>query len=271
MPFDGPDAERVLVQHLTVAPEPPSARVANVPPALERLILELLAKHPAQRPASAALVEHELARMAPRAGRDAGDGGQVLCPFKGLAPFDSADAPYFCGRDRLVAQLVARLVGAPLLGVLGPSGSGKSSVLRAGLLPALASGALPGSEHWAGAVIRPGRRPLAELERALQSAAGQPLVVAVDQFEETFIACPDEDERRAFIDALVAAPRAGEPRCTSSSWRCGPTTTGAARSTPSLPGRSRPTTCSSAPCAATSCARRSRCPPGARACASTAS
>ncbi|HEY6889917.1 MAG TPA: BTAD domain-containing putative transcriptional regulator, partial [Solirubrobacter sp.] len=58
----------------------------------------------------------------------------VLCPFKGLAAFDVDDAPFFCGRERLVAELVASLVGAGLLGVVGPSGSGKSSVVRAGLL-----------------------------------------------------------------------------------------------------------------------------------------
>ena len=70
----------------------------------------------------------------------------VVCPFKGLAAFDVADAAYFFGRERLVAELVARAVGAPLLGVVGPSGSGKSSVVRAGLLPALAGGVLPGSD-----------------------------------------------------------------------------------------------------------------------------
>ena len=52
----------------------------------------------------------------------------VVCPFKGLASFDVDDAEYFFGRERLVAELVARLVGAPLLGIVGPSGSGKSSV-----------------------------------------------------------------------------------------------------------------------------------------------
>ena len=60
------------------------------------------------------------------------DGARVVCPFKGLASFDVADAPYFFGRERLVAELVARAVGAPLLGVVGPSGSGKSSVVKAG-------------------------------------------------------------------------------------------------------------------------------------------
>ena len=70
----------------------------------------------------------------------------AVCPFLGLATFDAAHAEYFFGRERLVAELVARLVGSPLLAVVGPSGSGKSSVVRAGLLPALASGVLPGSE-----------------------------------------------------------------------------------------------------------------------------
>ena len=69
-----------------------------------------------------------------------------ICPFRGLAPFDAAHAEFFFGRERLVAGLVARLVGSTLLAVVGPSGSGKSSLVRAGLLPALANGVLPGSE-----------------------------------------------------------------------------------------------------------------------------
>ena len=81
----------------------------------------------------------------------------VVCPYKGLAAFDADDADYFFGRERLVAELVAHVVGAPLLAVVGPSGSGKSSVVRAGLLPALAGGVLPGSENWTQALIRPGR------------------------------------------------------------------------------------------------------------------
>jgi len=55
---------------------------------------------------------------------------RVVCPYKGLAYFDVADARYFFGRERLVAQLVARLVDARLLAVVGASGSGKSSVVR---------------------------------------------------------------------------------------------------------------------------------------------
>src|SRR4029079_10618750 len=89
-------------------------------------------------------------------GSDAVHAAAVVCPFKGLASFDVADAPYFFGRERLVAELVAKLVGARLLGVVVPSGSGRSSVLRAGLLPALATGVLPGSESWPQVILRPG-------------------------------------------------------------------------------------------------------------------
>ena len=129
----------------------------------------------------------------------------MVCPFKGLAPFQMADAPYFFGRERLVAELIARLVGAPLLGIVGPSGSGKSSVLRAGLLPALAAGVLPGSETRRQVVIRPGEHPLEELRTAMEGLDDEPVVLAVDQFEEAFTACADEDERAAFVDELVHA------------------------------------------------------------------
>jgi WD40 repeat protein len=131
-----------------------------------------------------------------------GDGAPV-CPFKGLASFQPADAPYFFGRERLVAELVARLVGAPLLGIVGPSGSGKSSVLRAGLLPALAAGVLPGSDARRQVLIRPGAHPLAELRSALARQPDEPLVLAVDQFEEAFTLCDDEQERVAFVAELA--------------------------------------------------------------------
>ena len=148
----------------------------------------------------------------------------TISPFRGLAPFDAAHAEYFFGRERLVARLVARLVGSTLLAVFGPSGSGKSSAVRAGLLPALAGGVVPGSEGWRRAVMRPGERPLSELSRALARAVpeagrgdaapwivdaldrlppSERLVFVVDQFEEVFVACRDEAEREAFLDALV--------------------------------------------------------------------
>jgi WD40 repeat protein/DNA-binding SARP family transcriptional activator len=147
-------------------------------------------------------------------GAPSDDATLVVCPFKGLASFDVADAPYFFGRERLVAELVARLVGAPLLGVVGPSGSGKSSVTRAGLLPALASGVLPGSDTWAQALIRPGEHPLRALNDAMaQIADAERVVLAVDQFEETFTTCEDEAERAAFIAQLAAMAEEVEGHC----------------------------------------------------------
>jgi WD40 repeat protein len=141
--------------------------------------------------------------------------GVQLCPFKGLAHFDVADAAYFFGRERLVADLYSRVVDSALVGIIGPSGSGKSSILRAGLLAALAAGALPGSEGWRAVVLRPGEHPGGELRRALggQSVAqavaglspGQRLVVAVDQLEELFTICADEAERTAFVASLTEA------------------------------------------------------------------
>ncbi len=163
----------------------------------------------------------ELYSPAPR--REEPGGGDdrriPVCPFKGLASFEVADADYFFGRERLVAEMVARLVGANLLGVVGPSGSGKSSAVRAGLLPALASGVLPGSERWKRVLLRPGEHPVASLRDALgagdtdapiSTALGRlapeaKLLLAVDQFEELFAACRDDLERVAFMDVLADA------------------------------------------------------------------
>ncbi len=154
----------------------------------------------------------ELQSTRERAGLLSGDGAAtpVVCPYKGLAPFEADDAEYFFGRERLVAELVARLVGAPLLAVVGPSGSGKSSAVRAGLLPSLAGGVLPGSDNWTQALIRPGAHPTRELARATRRLAREwHRVLAVDQFEELFTACPDEGERAEFVAALVRFARDG--------------------------------------------------------------
>jgi WD40 repeat protein/DNA-binding SARP family transcriptional activator len=166
----------------------------------------------------------------------------AVCPYKGLARFEPDDAAFFFGQERLVAELVTHLVGAGLVGVVGPSGSGKSSLVRAGLLPALAEGVLPGSDRWRQLLLRPGEHPMAELTDAAarrdtagdrhgsattdasgkarqaqtpRPAAGQwvwralaeeeRLLLVVDQFEEVFTSCRDEGERAAFLAALTEA------------------------------------------------------------------
>ena len=98
-------------------------------------------------------------------------------PYLGLVPFEERDARLFYGRgelaDRLVRRLAERLGGAGIVLVAGESGSGKSSLLRAGLLPRLAAGALgPGSQRWPRRVIRPGGSPLRALAMDLAEMAG---------------------------------------------------------------------------------------------------
>ena len=141
----------------------------------------------------------------------------VMCPFKGLAFFDRADAEYFCGRERVVSEVVARLAASTLVGILGPSGIGKSSLLRAGVLTALGAGVLPGSALWRQVVLRPGAHPCRELTRVFGSdgidaaLAGledsERIVVVIDQLEELFTACQFEHERAAFLEHLAAAAR----------------------------------------------------------------
>ena len=143
------------------------------------------------------------------------DGGVVLCPFKGLAFFDVGDADYFYGREQIVADLVSRLASGSFAGIVGSSGGGKSSILRAGLISALGRGVLPGSAGWRALVLRPGEHPVAELERALGTAdigealarlrPGERIVLAVDQLEEVFTVCSDAEVRAVFLDTLLRA------------------------------------------------------------------
>jgi WD40 repeat protein len=141
-----------------------------------------------------------------------GDGGAppvdavTECPYKGLASFGGDDARLFFGRERLVGELAARTVGSGLLAVVGASGSGKSSLIGAGLIPSLREGLLPGSKRWHSVAMRPGPHPL-EAFTALQLESADPterLVLVVDQFEELFTMCTADGERALFIDRIVA-------------------------------------------------------------------
>jgi WD40 repeat protein/DNA-binding SARP family transcriptional activator/energy-coupling factor transporter ATP-binding protein EcfA2 len=137
----------------------------------------------------------------------------AVCPYKGLARFEAVDAEYFFGREQVVAEAVGHLAQGRFLAFVGPSGSGKSSLLRAGLVHSLEAGALPNSDRWSTAVIRPGNHPLAALGRAVEGDQ-QPSLLAVDQFEELFTACSDLVERTAFIDAITDAATATDGRTT---------------------------------------------------------
>ena len=129
----------------------------------------------------------------------------ATCPYKGLATYQAADAALFHGRGRLVTRLVARLVDAPLLVVSGASGAGKSSLVRAGLVPALAGGALPGSDGWRPVVVTPGRqcRWTRSPDLPASTRLDAPVVLVCDQFEELWAPGVDPPERTAFLDALL--------------------------------------------------------------------
>ena len=172
----------------------------------------------------------------------------------------------FFGRERLVAELVARLAGAPLLGIVGPSGSGKSSALRAGLVAAIGAGVLPGQRALGARAAPPGRAPRRSSRRT-PIAAERPAVLAVDQFEELFTACRDERERAAFVDALVA-PRATRRRGRARR-RAGRLLRRAAPRYPELARLLGANHVLVGPMRATSCGGRSSCPRGAPACASS--
>jgi hypothetical protein len=125
------------------------------------------------------------------------------CPFRGLNPFRAEDREFFFGREALVAELKERLVEHPFLPVLGPSGSGKSSLVLAGLVPALL--AQTGTDGGAALErdMRPGDDPPARLEALLARLGAAPGVIVVDQFEEVFTLCRDESARVEFFTRLL--------------------------------------------------------------------
>jgi WD40 repeat protein/serine/threonine protein kinase len=160
-------------------------------------------------------------------------------PYKGLHSFQESDGAAFFGRDALIQQLLAHLTHAQFLAVVGPSGSGKSSVVKAGLIPALREGTIAGSEAWYIVEMMPGTHPLEELEAALLRIAVNPpaslltqlqednrgltravkrilpangqLLLLIDQFEELFTLTDTENFNfstgKHLLDSLVAAVR----------------------------------------------------------------
>jgi WD40 repeat protein/energy-coupling factor transporter ATP-binding protein EcfA2 len=159
------------------------------------------------------------------------------CPYRGLQTFDEEHAEFFFGRDADIQRLTEQLKGTRFIAVIGSSGSGKSSLVRAGVVPELKKGVLPESDTWAVRVFTPGAHPLAALaanllrlfpqasmnrtldemsadERTLHLAAALALaerpaaervVLVVDQFEEVFTLCQDERERAQFLANLLYA------------------------------------------------------------------
>ncbi|MFF3314268.1 helix-turn-helix domain-containing protein [Streptomyces sp. NPDC003035] len=128
------------------------------------------------------------------------------CPYRGLASFGTEDAHLFFGRERATAALVERLeqrVGTGPLAVVAPSGAGKSSLLRAGLVPALARNdlAVPGSDRWPVALSTPTAHPLQALLRSVRTA------LAADSADVPHGVSPSDGNLAAALRAWAAAPR----------------------------------------------------------------
>ena len=222
---------------------------SHVPPVVDEVIRKATNKDPALR------FQNALALYTAYSGAISGKGEQqaltisrigaeAVNPYKGLRPFTESDANDYFGREKLVGNLLARMAGGVnerILAVVGPSGSGKSSAVRAGLIPALRSGALPGSEDWFFVQMHPGRNPFEELEAALLSVAVNPpdslldqlhadsqglnrallrclpeksgsLFLLIDQFEELFTLVEEEETRQGFLDALTEAVSGSDSR-----------------------------------------------------------
>ncbi|MEA3439011.1 MAG: protein kinase [Chloroflexota bacterium] len=220
----------------------------DIPAAVDNVIQKATAKDPAQRYPDALnlatafkqAVLAEAAEVLPVMPLE------VENPYKGLRAFQEADAGEFFGRGAMIERLLKRMdinngdpAWAPsrgrFLAVVGPSGSGKSSLVRAGLVPALRKGVVQGSDCWFILDMIPGAHPFEELEAALLRVAVNPpekllgqlqenergliravkrclppdedieLLLVVDQFEELFTLVQDSEESRRFLDCLYAA------------------------------------------------------------------
>jgi WD40 repeat protein len=172
--------------------------------------------------------------IGPPSTRRDGDG---VAPYRGLQVFEEQHAHDFFGREADVQRLLELLKGARFVAVVGASGSGKSSLVRAGLVPALRAGALPGSERWEVQLLKPGARPLVTLAASLLTLADSGVMQetvarlrddpesldmavslalaegrerdrvlwVIDQAEELFTLCRDDEERQLFLENLLYA------------------------------------------------------------------
>ena len=119
----------------------------------------------------------------------------TTCPYRGLLAFEPGDARFFFGRETVIDDLLGRVARGHLVAVVGASGAGKSSVLRAGLVAAVEAGRVPGVEG--AIVVTPGA------EATLDVPDDPVRLLVVDQLEELFTRCGDHERRTAFVATLL--------------------------------------------------------------------
>jgi WD40 repeat protein len=126
-------------------------------------------------------------------------------PYLGLSAFEAEQEKYFYGREEAIRTLITHLTNSRFLSILGYSGSGKSSLIKAGLLPQLSRDRIPGSSQWSVESFTPGKHPRDKLVDILARPReqNQPFVIFIDQFEEVFTLCEDEAERKGFIRLIA--------------------------------------------------------------------
>jgi WD40 repeat protein/DNA-binding SARP family transcriptional activator len=238
-PFAGHPAP-VMIEKLLHENLPP---LADIPESLDAVIQQMTAKKPADRYQDiSAMVEalHSVVGLPVDApGVSKTSPAKVPNPYMGLRAYSEADAELFFGREKSTKMLIEQLKISRLLCMVGPSGSGKSSLARAGLIPSLRHGAVPGSENWYITEMLPGTHPFEELEAALLRVASSPtellldqlkqdsrglikavkrilpqdegeLLVLIDQFEELFTLVDSESLRGLFLNSLEEAVK--DPR-----------------------------------------------------------
>lgn len=169
---------------------------------------------------------------------------EIRNPYKGLKAFKESDAEDFYGREDLVKSLIKSMTHrgktGRFLAVVGPSGSGKSSVVRAGLIPAIRNGEIMGLPQQYISTMIPGSNPMRSLEGAILKVASRAsvklmqtisretydlnevlknalpengeMLLLLDQFEEIFTLVPDEEKRRSFLDLIYTALMADDSR-----------------------------------------------------------
>jgi len=186
------------------APPAPLADVApTAHPDLAKLIDSLVAPARDDRPRSADMVLHDLERIrSALAGRDRALPPVERGPFPGLERYEAADRDVFFGRSAEIAGVMELLRTRGLVGIVGLSGSGKSSITRAGILPAIEEGALGGWPHkYRSVLVTPGADLMTALESALTQVLGAPLAKHPEEITEQLTT--DVDEKGEGLVILV--------------------------------------------------------------------